>query len=136
MVPPIHVFIYFQVKKFCTYYFLNKFLFINKMEWFILYGIQVNFITLFYLFSDNHLNWKKCIQQMIPKLRGARCAIRSMVHILTLPLSNQFLMNTFILLKIWNKFLGWMFEQWEYVHFTKENHQKWQVHNAQPFVEV
>ena len=29
---------------------------------------------------DNHVNWKKCIEQMIPKLSGACYTIRSMVH--------------------------------------------------------
>jgi hypothetical protein len=31
--------------------------------------------------TDNHLNWKNHIQQMIPKLSGACYAVRSMVHI-------------------------------------------------------
>jgi hypothetical protein len=30
---------------------------------------------------DNQLNWKNCIEEMIPKLRGACYALRSMVHI-------------------------------------------------------
>ena len=30
---------------------------------------------------DNHINWKNDTEQMIPKLSGACCAVRSMVHI-------------------------------------------------------
>jgi len=33
---------------------------------------------------DNHINWKSHIEQMIPKLSAACCAIRSMVHISTI----------------------------------------------------
>jgi hypothetical protein len=44
---------------------------------------------------DNHLNWKNHIEQMIPKLRGACHALRSIVPIGN---SNQFTMHTFILL--------------------------------------
>jgi hypothetical protein len=31
--------------------------------------------------TDNHINWKAQIEQLIPKLRAARYAVRSMVHI-------------------------------------------------------
>jgi hypothetical protein len=33
------------------------------------------------LHTDNHLNWKDHIDQMIPKLSGASYAVRSMFHI-------------------------------------------------------
>ena len=34
-----------------------------------------------FLQIDNHINWKNHVEQMIPKLSAAHCAIRSMVHI-------------------------------------------------------
>jgi hypothetical protein len=33
------------------------------------------------LHIDNHLNWKNHIDQLIPKLGGACCAVRSLLHI-------------------------------------------------------
>jgi len=47
---------------------------------------------------DNHINWKNHKQKMIPKLSEVCYAIRSMVHIVTLTLSNQSTMYIFILL--------------------------------------
>ena len=35
------------------------------------HGLQIN----------NHINWKNCIEEMIPKLTGACYAAKSMVHI-------------------------------------------------------
>ena len=48
---------------------------------------------------DTHLNWKNHIEQIIPKLSAACYAVRSMVHVSNIALSNQFTMHTFILLQ-------------------------------------
>ena len=39
---------------------------------------------------DNDMNWKNHIEEMIPKLNAACYAVRSMPHIRTLTLINQF----------------------------------------------
>ena len=45
---------------------------------------------------DYHLNWKNHLEEMIPKLSGACYAIRLMVQISSLTLSNQLTMHSFI----------------------------------------
>jgi hypothetical protein len=46
---------------------------------------------------DNHINWKNNTEQMIPELHGACYAIGQWSVSVTLTLSNQFTMHTFIL---------------------------------------
>ena len=45
-----------------------------------------------------YVNWKNHIEHMIPQLSGVHYAVRSMAHIITLTLSNQFTMLAFIVL--------------------------------------
>ena len=49
--------------------------------------------------TDNHLNWKNHTEQIIPKLSAACYAVRSIVHVGNIALSNQFTMHTFIILQ-------------------------------------
>ena len=56
---------------------------------------------------------------MIPKLRAARYAFRSMVHISNINTLISISMHTFI--SLWNNLLGQFFQQWEDFQFTKEN---------------
>jgi hypothetical protein len=74
---------------------------------------------------DNHINWKNHIEQMIPKLSGARYAIRSMVRISNIYTHINLLYVLPFCYKIWNNFLGYLFQQWEDFHFTKEIHQNY-----------
>ena len=60
---------------------------------------------------------------MIPKLSGAFYAIRSGVHISNINTHINLLYVLPFCYKIWNNFFGYLFQQWEDFHFTKENHQ-------------
>ena len=68
------------------------------------------------------------IEQVIPKLSGAWYAIRSMVHI-----SN---INTQInlLCILWFVYTTGVIQQWEDLHFTKENYQNYGQCTTQNFV--
>jgi hypothetical protein len=41
---------------------------------------------------NSNLNWKNHIDQLVPKLSGARNAVRSVLHMRTVTLSNQFIL--------------------------------------------
>jgi hypothetical protein len=56
---------------------------------------------------DNHLNWHKHIDQLVPNLNGACYVVGSMLHISNIDTIKSNLFCLFSLLnEIWNNFLG------------------------------
>jgi hypothetical protein len=68
-------------------------------SWFYGKYIQESVNTKFLGFKiDNRLNWTNHIDKLVPKLSGACCAVRSMLHVSdtdTLTHSNQFILPIF-----------------------------------------
>ena len=67
-----------NVMKFITKSSSHSTLHIGYKEKYIEETVNMKFLG---LPIDNHINWKNHIEQIIPKISGACCAIRLMVHI-------------------------------------------------------
>ena len=87
--------------------------------------------------TENHLRWKNCIEKMIPKLSRPCYAIRLMVCISNFNILKSIYYVYFHSVIKYGIFLGELFQQYEYFHFTKRKFSElWLVHKPELHVEV
>jgi len=86
---------------------------------------------------DNHINWKNHTEEMIPKLSGECCAIRSMVHtsnINTLKSNTYAYFHSFITYGI--IFGVTLPTVGKFSLYKSKSSELWLIHNREPLVEV